>query len=179
MKKSIGSLLWILFVCPVGMKDLSDLKISHWGFDGKIHSGEMMVHKDVAKEVSDIFSELFKQKFPIKKMELIDQYKGDDASSMEANNTSAFNCRAVTGSPGVFSEHSYGKAIDINPVQNPYVRGAVVAPPAGKKYLNRKKVRAGMIVADAAVVKAFKKRGWKWGGDWKTLKDYQHFEKVR
>ena len=107
-------------------------------------------------------------------MQLVDDFGGDDAASMAANNTSAFNCRRVAGSSS-WSQHSYGRAIDINPVQNPYVSGSTVSPPAGGAYLDRGHIRPGMIVADDAAVRSFAAVGWSWGGAWARTKDYQHF----
>lgn len=163
--------------CPVHYKDLAYLKIPYWGFDKKAHEGEMIVHKDVANETVLIFRQLFDKKFSIEKMSLIDQYKGSDEASMDENNTSAFNCRAVTGRPGVFSKHSYGKAIDINPLTNPYVTKNTVLPQKGRAYLDRSKSYKGTIRRSGFVYKLFTTKGWTWGGDWKSLKDYQHFQK--
>ena len=163
--------------CPVPIDDLRIIEMNHWGFDGTVHDGgRLMVHEEVVDEVVAAFGEMFDARFPIRRMELIEQYGGSDDASMEADNTSAFNCRPITGSPGRFSIHSYGKAIDINTVENPYVRGTTVLPPAGAVYLDRDDVRPGMIVKNDAVVKAFKNRGFDWGGSWHSLKDYQHFE---
>jgi hypothetical protein len=163
--------------CPVPIDDLRIIEMNHWGFDGTVHEGgRLMVHADVADDVVAAFGEMFAAGFPIRRMELIEQYDGSDDASMAADNTSAFNCRPITGSPGRFSIHSYGKAIDINTVENPYVRGETVLPPAGEEYLDREDVRPGMIVKNDPVVKAFKKRGFEWGGNWHSLKDYQHFE---
>jgi hypothetical protein len=163
--------------CPVPIDDLRIIEMNHWGFDGTVHDGgQLMVHEDIAAEVVTAFGEMFAAQFPIRRMELIEAYDGSDDASMAADNTSAFNCRAITGSPGRFSIHSYGKAIDINTVENPYVRGETVLPPAGSEYLDRTDVRPGMIVKNDVVVKAFKKRGFEWGGSWKSPKDYQHLE---
>ncbi len=107
--------------CPVPISDLSYLKLTHWGFDGQPRVGELVVHKKLALPVVKAFADLFQSRFPIERMELIDQYDGSDDRSMEANNSSAFNCRDITGKPGLWSKHSYGGAIDINPLQNPYV----------------------------------------------------------
>ncbi|KXG75480.1 M15 family metallopeptidase [Thermotalea metallivorans] len=163
---------------PVKLEDLSYVKVLHWGFDGKIHEGELIVHKHLAQEVAEIFQILYGSKFPIEKIRLIDVYDANDDLSMADNNTSAFCFREVAGRKGVLSTHSYGMAIDINPVQNPYVRGEKVSPEAGRDYLDRTNVRKGMIIKDDACYKAFKDRGWTWGGEWKTVKDYQHFEKI-
>jgi hypothetical protein len=163
--------------CPVPIDDLRIIDMNYWGFDGTVHDGgRLMVHKDVADEVVAAFGDMFAAEFPIRRMELIEEYDGSDDASMAADNTSAFNCRPITGSPGRYSIHSYGKAIDINTVENPYVKGDTVLPPAGAEYLDRTDVRPGMIVKNDAVVKAFKKRGFTWGGSWHSLKDYQHFE---
>jgi hypothetical protein len=108
-------------------------------------------------------------------MERVEAYGGDDDASMAADNTSAFNCREITGG-GAFSNHSWGTAIDVNPLENPYVKGDVVLPDAGAAYLDRSDVRPGMIVDGDVVVTAFAAIGFEWGGDWNRLKDYQHFE---
>jgi hypothetical protein len=126
--------------------------------------------------VVSVFHELYDQDFPIARMQLVDDYQGSDDLSMEANNTSAFNCREVTGRPGVWSQHSYGGAIDINPVQNPYISsGGTVLPPAGVDYVDRSKDAPGMIHAGDCTVQAFADIGWYWGGAWTSPKDYQHF----
>ena len=161
--------------CPVPVKDLAYLEISHCGYDGKMHLGEMIVHKKVASEVVDIFKDLYAQGFPIEKMLLIEHYGCDDAKSMADNNSSSFNCRMVKGSRTKLSKHSYGLAIDINPRDNPYVKNNEVSPPGGRT--DRTKAAKGMIVKGGPCYRAFVEKGWKWGGDWKSLKDYQHFEK--
>jgi hypothetical protein len=125
----------------------------------------------------EIFKELFEARFPIEKIRLIDEYEANDNKSMADNNTSSFCFREIDGKPGKLSKHSYGVAIDINPVQNPYVYMDKVSPEAGREYLDRSKVTKGMIVKDDVCYKAFINRGWTWGGDWKNEKDYQHFQK--
>jgi hypothetical protein len=161
--------------CPVPIADLRYLRLSHWGFDGVAHSGEMVVHKHVAGAVVKVFGKLFAARFPIRRMRLVDAYGGDDDRSMAANNTSAFNCRMVTGGSG-WSQHAYGWAIDINPIQNPYVtRSGTVLPPEGAKYANRSLSAKGMIHAGDVVVRAFASVGWGWGGTWSGTRDYQHF----
>ncbi|KQZ70776.1 M15 family metallopeptidase [Nocardioides sp. Root151] len=163
--------------CPVPIDDLRIIEMNYRGFDGTVHDGgQLMVHKDVAADVVEAFGEMYDAQFPIRRMELIEEYDGSDDASMAADNTSSFNCRPITGSPGRFSIHSYGKAIDINTIENPYVKGDLVLPPAGEEFLDRDDVRPGMITKNDPVVKAFKKRGFDWGGDWHSLKDYQHFE---
>jgi len=165
--------------CPVGLDRLALVQVSHRGFDGKTHEGRLIVHKDVAAEVLMIFNELFKKRFPIERIRPVSTpaYKGDDSASMADNNTSAFNCRFSTGSRTVYSKHSLGRAIDINPLINPYVKSGRVLPPGGKKYLDRAAKAMGIIVRGGTCYTIFKKYGWNWGGDWLSLKDYQHFEK--
>ena len=160
--------------CPVPLRDLRLLRMPYWGFDGELHRGRMVVHEESARKVLRIFSRIFDDGFRIRRMKLIDAYDGSDAASMRDNNTSAFNCRTVAGTDR-WSEHAYGKAIDINPVQNPYVRGDTVQPAAGEKYLDRTDVRKGMIVKPGPVVRSFRIAEWHWGGDWQYSKDYQHF----
>ncbi len=162
--------------CPVPLEDLRLLTVAHWGFDGREHRGELVVHADAADGLGGVFRSLFDARYPIERMELVDVYGADDDASMAANNSSGFNCRPVTGNPGVWSEHSFGRAIDLNPVQNPYVTSAgAVLPPSGEAYVDRSRSSPGMIHADDAVVRAFAAIGWAWGGDWTSPKDYQHF----
>ena len=163
--------------CPVAIEDLARLRLPYWGFDGQAHTGLLIVHKRLAAEVTAIFDELYDQRFPIERMEPADAFGGSDDASMAANNTSAFNCRDITGRPGQYSLHSYGTAIDINPLVNPYVKGNIVAPPEGKAYLDRTIPAQGLIAEGDAAVRAFTRRGWTWGGAWRAVKDYQHFEK--
>jgi hypothetical protein len=162
--------------CPVGMADLRRVELTHWGFDGLRHQGELIVHRKVAHRVVNIFHALYSLRFPIRTMLPVDHFGADDNASMAADNTSAFNCRPITGSTSGFSVHSYGRAIDVDTVENPYVKGALVQPPAGKPFTNRGNVRPGMIRHGDPVWRAFTARGFTWGGDWKSLKDYQHFE---
>jgi len=163
--------------CPVGLADLALVRVSYWGFDGAAHQGELVVHQKLAVEVLAIFGELFEARFPIDKMRRIELYDGDDGKSMADNNTSAFNCRNILGRKNKFSNHAFGMAIDINPVQNPYVKQGAVEPEQGREFLERARPRPGMVRKDDACHQAFVKRGWTWGGAWRSLKDYQHFEK--
>jgi hypothetical protein len=160
--------------CPVGVESLRMVEVSHWGFDGKERTGTLIVAAAVAEDMVDIMSRLFTAGFPIERMEPVDVYDGDDNRSMAANNTSAFNCRAVTGGSS-WSEHSYGTAVDVNPLLNPYVRGGTVLPPEGSAYADRSLDEPGMIHAGDEVVEAFGAHGWIWGGTWDSTKDYQHF----
>jgi hypothetical protein len=159
--------------CPVGPDQLRLVTADHWDLGGRLRSGELVVHRDVAAAVVQVLRELHAARFPIQSMELVDRFGGDDGRSMAANNSSAFNCRAVTGGTS-WSEHSYGRAIDLNPVQNPYVRGATVLPTAGRAHLDRSAGTPGLIRDGDAVVRAFAGIGWSWGGTWSSP-DYQHF----
>jgi hypothetical protein len=163
--------------CPVSPEDLRQLRVSYWNFGEKPAMGVLIVHKDVAQEIVQVFRDLFYHGFLIERMTPVEDYGGDDNASMAANNTSAFNCRDVTGQPGKFSNHSWGRAIDINPLTNPYIKGDKVLPPAGRQYLDRTRAFPGSILADSFIVKHFAQAGWQWGGGWSDRKDYQHFEK--
>jgi hypothetical protein len=163
--------------CPTPISDLVYLRLSHHGYDQAVHEGELVVHKDLAREVLTIFKALFDQRFPVEKMKVIDDYQGDDDTSMADNNTSGFNCRFVAGKPGVFSQHSRGRAIDINPRTNPMVVNGEVFPPAGSAFIDRKKNAPGLLRTRDRVVREFTRRGWVWGGTWTSMRDYQHFEK--
>lgn len=160
----------------INRDNLSYLKITYYGFDNKEHIGEMIVAKEVASEVLDIFKELYSKEYPIEKIKLIDEYEANDELSMQDNNTSAFCYRVVDGSEKL-SNHAKGLAIDINPLLNPMVKDGVVTPKDGEIYGNRDNIEKGMITKGDACYEAFTKRGWTWGGEWKSLKDYQHFEK--
>jgi hypothetical protein len=159
--------------CPVALGDLRLVTITHWAFDGQPRPGELVVHAGQAENVRRAFAELFGARFPIEQVRLIDEFGGDDDRSMAANNTSAFNCRPVKGSTR-WSQHAYGRAIDINPFQNPYVTGRGVSPPGGREFLRRDGDRQGLITARGPVVTAFARIGWGWGGAWSNP-DYQHF----
>ena len=161
--------------CPVPLSDLRLLRLRHWGFDGTTHVGEMVVHADVSSAVVQAFGEIYGARFPVERIRLVDEYGADDDRSMAANNTSAYNCRTVAGT-STFSQHAYGRALDINPVQNPYVSSSgAVEPPAGAAYRDRGDVRPGMVVRGGPVLEAFSRIGWGWGGDFTRSKDYQHF----
>jgi len=163
--------------CPTPITDLVHLRLSHYGFDGAVHTGELVVHKALASEVLTIFKALFALRFPVEKMKVIDDYQGDDDASMADNNTSAFNCRFVAGKPGVFSKHSSGRAIDINPRTNPMVVDGAIFPPAGSAFIDRKQNAPGILRAGDRAVREFTRRGWVWGGTWVAMRDYQHLEK--
>lgn len=161
--------------CPVPLSSLRYVRLTYRGFDGQDHIGELVVHADTATTMVSVFRKLYNAKFPIARMQLVDDYGADDDRSTFANNTSAFNCRAITGG-SAWSQHSYGRAIDINPVQNPYVyRDGHVLDPNAKAFVQRTPVRTGMITRGDVVTTAFASHGWPWGGNFSSFKDYQHF----
>ena len=160
--------------CPVPLEDLRLLTIDHWGYDGAEHRGEVVVHADQADAVLRVFATLFEAQYPIEKVHLVDEYGGDDAASTRANNTAGFNCRFVVGKPGAWSEHAYGRAIDVNPLVNPYALDPNLADPALAQYLERSLDVPGMIRPGDPLVAAFAAIGWQWGGTWSSP-DYQHF----
>jgi hypothetical protein len=160
--------------CPVPIEDLRLVTLDHWGYDGAEHRGELAVHADYADAIVDVFRILFDARFPIERMELVDVYRADDHASTLANNTAAFNCRSVVGRPGSWSEHAFGRAIDINPRVNPYVLDPRIQHPALVPYLDRSLQDLGMIRTGDTAVQAFATIGWYWGGTWSSP-DYQHF----
>ncbi|MCH7963875.1 MAG: M15 family metallopeptidase [Bacteroidetes bacterium] len=159
---------------PSSVKNKLDLvSVKYYGFDGKLHQGQIIVNKEIANDIVDIFKVIEKIKFPVEKVVPIVEYNWSDEKSMNDNNTSSFNYRFISGSR-ILSMHANGLAIDINPKQNPYVKNGTSIP-AGSEY---KLKNMGTIEPDSKIVKVFKEKGWTWGGDWKSLKDYQHFQKI-
>jgi hypothetical protein len=162
--------------CPVSPSQLRTLSIDYWGFDNQQHTGTLVVNARVADAMTRVFASLLQQRFPIRRMDPIDVFGGDDEKSLEADNTAAYNCRRVVGpGPPRWSTHAYGLAIDVNPVENPYLESGHVHPAAGREYLTRSPYRPGMAVDGGVLVKAFESIGWKWGGRWASTPDYQHF----
>lgn len=162
--------------CPVGPAQLRMLHLTYWGFDHRAHTGRIVVNVLVVGQVTHVFHVLYNKHFPIWEMVPEDAYHGNDNLAAAADDTSGFNCRyAVAPGPPTWSVHAYGEAIDVNDVQNPYVEGGRVIPPAGKAYLNRSDVRRGMAVPGGTLVEAFASVGWYWGGRWVDTPDYQHF----
>jgi hypothetical protein len=160
--------------CPVPLRDLRLLRMSHLRFDGRVRQGRLIVHRNVARVLVAVFRRLYEARVPIRRMVPVDAYGGSDFRSIEADNTSAFNCRYVEGTSR-WSEHAYGRAIDVNPIENPYVSGGRTSHPASVPYLDRSRRRPGMAVEGGALVRAFDAVGWGWGGRWSGVKDYQHF----
>jgi len=164
--------------CPVGPPELRRVLLSYVGFDGRAHRGELIVSSAVAGDAVKVFRILYAVRFPVHRMRPVSVYGGSDDRSAAADNTSAFNCRyAVAAGPRRWSAHAYGDAIDLNTVENPYLEGSRVVPPAGRAYLDRSRYRRGMAVAGGAAVRAFASVGWAWGGRWQATPDYQHFSR--
>jgi hypothetical protein len=162
--------------CPVGPSQLRLLHLRYVGFDGRSHVGTMVVNATVVTSVVRVFATLYAKRFPLHSMIPESNFQGHDPASMAADNTSGFNCRyAVATGPKQWSVHAYGEAIDVNPVQNPYVFNGVAQPVAGKAYIDRRDVRPGMAELGGILNDAFASVGWFWGGRWSGSPDYQHF----
>jgi len=157
--------------CPVGPPQLRTVHVAYWGFDGKPKAGAVVVARRVAPDVVAVFRKLWAERFPLRRLEPVSAFGGSDDRSMAADNTSAFNCRFVGGTTR-WSMHAYGEAIDVNPVENPYVRGSTVSPAAGRAFVDRSRYRKGMAVRGGVLERAFASVGWKWGA---SFGDYQHF----
>lgn len=160
--------------CPVGRDQLAWVRLTFRGFDGRRHTGELLVNSAVTDDVVQVFRDLWRADFPLEQMTITTKAERDAAPTGDGNDTGAFNCRPTTGGSS-YSQHAYGLAIDLNPFQNPYAKGDLVLPELAGSYLQRDRVRPGMITADGPVVRAFARIGWGWGGAWNSLKDYQHF----
>ncbi len=166
--------------CTMAMEDLRYVRVLHYDFNGNLAEGELIVNKQVAQDVVEIFKELYDAGYQIEKIRLVDDYNANDEKSMQDNNTSAFNFRMIEGTTTV-SDHSFGMAIDINPFYNPYLqqRGdkVLISPEGSEQYADRTAEFEHKIEKGDVCYKAFTKRGWKWGGEWEGTVDYQHFYK--
>jgi hypothetical protein len=163
------------FACPVTPDELRYVTVSFKGFDGRAHTGEMLVNRSAASGMVKVFRQLFAADWPIEGMRIVTANDLNGTSSGGVNNTSAFTCRAVTGSKTAWSQHAYGLAIDLNPFQNPYLSGRTIIPGQAGAYRDRTPARAGMITPGSLPVRAFGSIGWKWGGTYTSIKDYMHF----
>ena len=161
---------------PFDHSFLAYLTVTHANFEGESTIGHLIVAAEISDEVLDIFREIYEYRFPIYSIKLIDYFDASDYLSMAANNSHAFNFRYIAGTT-IISRHGFGMAIDINPIQNPYIRGDTIWPAAGAVYLDRNYVRPGMIIRGDVVYRAFTSRGWTWGGNWNVPRDYHHFER--
>jgi hypothetical protein len=160
--------------CPVGLGDLRHVTVSFRGFDGRAHTGELVVHERVAADVVSVFARLYRARFPIEEMRLVTGADLEAHPTGDGNNTAAFTCRAARKQTR-WSAHAYGLAIDVNPFQNPYRRGDLVLPELAGAYLDRADRRPGMIRPGDAVTRAFAAIGWTWGGTWRSPRDLMHF----
>lgn len=156
--------------CPVAVSDLRYVTVSFWGFDGLAHTGELLLHADAVDAVVDGFEGLYSRRFPIEEMRVVRAEELDLHPTGDGNNTSAFVCRPSVGASS-WSQHAYGRAVDVNPFHNPYVRGDVVIPELASSYAERPPLPGVLTEADAA---AFVERGWGWGGRWQSSKDWMH-----
>ena len=162
--------------CPVSVDELSYITVTHHGFDGEVHTGEMIVNAAEAEGVVGVFRQLFEVGFPIEQMRVITKEEIDAPPTGDWNDTTSFVCRPAVGS-GNWSQHAYGLAIDVNPFHNPYLKGDLVLPELATTYTDREDVRPGMIFDDDVATSAFAEIGWGWGGNWNTLKDWMHFSR--
>lgn len=162
--------------CTIKRSELRYLLILHRNTEGKTQVGEMVCNKRIASRLLNIFRELYKADYRIGRMVLIDNYGANDERSMAANNTTCFNFRFMTGSHKRVSKHGMGMAVDINPLYNPYVKGNRVQPAEGRKYIKNRAAVPMAIQHGDLCHSLFIKYGFRWGGAWRTLKDYQHFE---
>ncbi|MCM1119910.1 MAG: M15 family metallopeptidase [bacterium] len=166
----------------IALMDLSYVHVLHYNFEGESAEGELICNQAIAQDLVEIFWELYQAEYQIERIRLIDEYGGDDDLSMEDNNTSCFNYRVVSGSTSL-SKHAYGLAIDINPLYNPYItynkdQTFNVSPAAGEEYADRSRTFPYKIDENDLCYRLFKERGFTWGGDWNSCKDYQHFQKT-
>jgi hypothetical protein len=162
--------------CPVAPVELRRVRFGYWGFDRRVHRGAVVVDARLTRDVLTVFRRLYRARFPLRRVRPVDAYGGNDERSLAADNTAGFNCRyAVAAGPRRWSVHAYGRAIDVNPVENPYVEGGRVHPRAGRLFLDRSSVRRGMATPAGTLVRAFASVGWQWGGRWSGTPDYQHF----
>ena len=167
--------------CTVRRADLRYLRLSHFDAEKKEHVGEMVCNKAIANDLLEIFRELYRQKYPIQRIRLIDDYEAEDERSMRDNNTSCFCYRTVSGTTKL-SKHATGMAVDINTLYNPYVRTGkdgrrIVEPATATEYVDRRKSFPYKIVKGDLLYRLFLQHGFTWGGSWRTMKDWQHFEK--
>lgn len=160
--------------CPVGPDELAYLTMSHYGFDERFHTGEMIVNAAWAERIVEVFRQLHEARFPIEQMRVISAEEIDAHPTGDWNDTTSFVCRPAVGS-GSWSQHASGLAVDVNPFHNPYVKGDLVLPELASAYTDRDRVKPGMIFEGDVVTTAFAEIGWPWGGHWRTLKDWMHF----
>ena len=160
----------------IGRDDLRHIRALHWDYDNQMHVGEMVCNKAIAHDLLCIFRTLFAEAYPINSIRLVDDFEASDEASMRANNSSCFNYRTISGSWRL-SQHAFGMAVDINPLQNPCVKGSRIRPVTATDYVDRSKQFPHKIDDNDFCKKTFESYGFRWGGRWRSVKDYQHFEK--
>lgn len=176
-KYMLGKSIPVEYKDKVDIEELRYIKVGYVGFDGETHQGELVANREVSEDLLEIFKTLFENSYKIEKVKLVDDYEGDDNLSMADNNSSAFNYRVIPNT-NILSNHAAGKAIDINPLYNPYIVGERILPPDGEKYVDRSLEDDRYIKKDDILYNTFISHGWSWGGEWTHAKDYQHFDKV-
>jgi hypothetical protein len=167
--------------CPVALSDLRVLTVSHWGFDGRAHTGRLIVNRSAAGPLARVFGQLYGLRFPVRHLRLADVYGPSSGRPRDGDLSGSFECRQAVPSPctggtgtGSWSMHAYGLAVDLNPVENPYVGCGQSRDPAARRYRDRSRHRRGMVTR--RVIEAFRTIGWGWGGSWTgNTKDYMHF----
>lgn len=162
----------------IGFDELRYLTLYHYDFDGRIQQGEMVCNKAIAHDLLCIFRALFAEAYPINSIRLVDDFDASDETSMQANNSSCFNYRTIAGSWRL-SQHAFGLAVDINPLQNPCVKGSRIRPSTATDYVDRSKNFPHKIDNNDLCKKTFESYGFRWGGRWRSVKDYQHFERKK
>lgn len=160
--------------CPVTVEELRYVTVSHWGFDQRFHTGELIVNATIAEDIVEVFRVLHQARFPIEQMRVITKEEIDAHPTGDWNDTTSFVCRPAVGSTN-WSQHAYGLAVDINPFHNPYLKGDLVLPELASAYLDREDERPGMVFEGDVVFEAFREIGFSWGGNWRSLKDWMHF----
>lgn len=161
----------------ISLDELRYLRLSYRDFDGVSKNGEMICNQRIADDLVDIFRKLWLAEYQIRSIQLIDEFGGSDDASMEADNTSCFNYRPVSGGTRL-SNHALGLAIDVNPLENPYIKGDKVLPVTAESFVDRSRDFPHKIDKEDLCYQLFTAHGFAWGGDWHSLKDYQHFEKT-
>jgi hypothetical protein len=165
--------------CPVGIDELSYLVVTFFGFDGELHTGEVITNARYGEQMVEVFRTIYEQRFPLEQVRVITYPELDAPPTGDWNDTTSFVCRPVVARDSGWSMHAYGLAIDLNPFHNPYLRDEVVVPELASAYTERSDIRPGMIHPDdpasVAIIDAFAAMGWEWGGNWQTLKDWMHF----
>ena len=163
--------------CSLPYSELRYLHLLYTDYSGQTQQGEIICNKAIAQDLIEIFYELYQAGYPLARVSLIDDFGADDEASMQANNTSCFNYRKIAGSDKL-SNHSYGLAVDINPLYNPYVTATAVSPSGSRPFADRSAEFISKIDHEDLAYLLFTEHGFTWGGDWNTRKDYQHFEKA-